>query len=183
MSMRVENLTLVLCLCIVSSAIGQNSSGTAQQPAGSGLVRLAEPSVAPEPVPAQLTSHPAPTVMESPSSLQWGTAPLPYSSETVSMNSDRLAFNAGLPVSKLLVNPDQFWARKAKPVLDQRNVHLFGDPAQACDEWKGVCGCCGIKSNPGHLGIKSLRSGDPCECVDDCCPPARCEKCKRHQCR
>lgn len=93
-------------------------------------------------------------------------------------------FNSTQPVSPILINPDQFWNRKQQPVVEVRNHALFGiDPAAACDEWEGYCGCCGLKANPGHLGIKCLRGNDPCECVEccairkrkaDCCPTGNC---------
>lgn len=70
-------------------------------------------------------------------------------------------------------------ATPAKPFFFQP---LFGQPEESCDEWACFCksrnldydcGCsCGsLKANPGHLGIKWLRSNQPCEatsCPGDC---------------
>lgn len=97
-------------------------------------------------------------------------------------------YNATQPVSPILMNPDQFWNRKQQPVVEVRNHAMFGiDPALACDEWEGYCGCCGLKAGPGHLGIKCLRGTDPCECVEccalrqkkgNCCPNCSTGKCR-----
>jgi hypothetical protein len=107
--------------------------------------------------------------------------PLPIEGAFGSVHGNRLSFNYGHPQSRRLMNPDQFWTRKSLPVIDSRNHFLFGDPRSACDEWAGYCGCCGFKMNPGHLGQRWLRSGDPCECVDDCCPERPCHRCRSRE--
>jgi hypothetical protein len=63
--------------------------------------------------------------------------------------------------------------------------NLFGmDPSESCDEWNGfcnykdldqVCGCGGLKVNPGHLGLKWLRSKDACDQTERC-GDRRCNK-------
>lgn len=64
-----------------------------------------------------------------------------------------------------------------------KNVNFFGvDRDQCCDEWAGMCdckspkydcGCGGLKSNKGHLGIFWLKrkyGGDGCDyCHGGCC--------------
>jgi len=78
-------------------------------------------------------------------------------------------FNSTQVISPILMTPDLFWNQKHQPILETRNQAMFGiDPACACDEWAGYCGCCGFKESPGHLGIKWLRGNDPCECVECC---------------
>lgn len=90
------------------------------------------------------------------------------------------SFNATQRISPILANPDQFWNRKMRPVVDVRNQAMFGiDPECTCDEWEGFCGCCGLKAGPGHLGIPWLRGNDPCGCVE--CRRLGCRKC--HKCR
>ncbi len=59
------------------------------------------------------------------------------------------------------------------------NPKLFGVASdQCCDEWQNFSRCGGLKSNPGHYGVKWLRSHDSCEQCHSCeCnrkPPCVC---------
>ena len=108
---------------------------------------------------------------------------LPFEGQEYRTESDHFSFNATQPKSRALLNPDQFWTRKSRPVIDARNQYLLGDHTTACDEWAGYCGCCGLKMNPGHLGQRWLSTGDPCECVDNCCPERRCRRCRAIECK
>ena len=57
---------------------------------------------------------------------------------------------------------------------------FFGvDPETACDEWDGFARCGGLKTNPGHWGIRWLRSTDNCEPPRDC----QCHKCQKQLCK
>ncbi len=167
--MRIICLSLLVSLLSLSSAYGQRDSFRINDPA--------ETQVHPSQASGQATFADPPFVVAR------RTVQIPQPQAVVVENQrdwslvDTTSFNATQPISKVLINPDQFWTRKQRPVIDYRQHNLFGDPNCACDEWAGFCRCCGLKSSPGHLGMKWLSSGDPCECVDNCCPTKR-NRCK-----
>ena len=85
------------------------------------------------------------------------------------------AFSAPLSRAEnqdFLVNPDnyQVFPRGSDHQGFLPNLGLSN--CECCDEWAGLCkfkdldfecGCGGLKANPGHYGIKSLRGCDNCE--------------------
>ena len=60
-----------------------------------------------------------------------------------------------------------------------KNRNFFGvDREECCDEWEGLCGCSGLKANPGHWGLPWLQGLYACE--EGCCGRI-CRKCKHHK--
>lgn len=173
--MKEVTFSAVLYLCLALTALGQETVQTTDPQASMGLVRIAEATPNLADSPNGFSSRRTYNSMNLLSAKQWEYQPEPIQIRGT-MASDPLSFASTQPVSKLLMNPDQFWNRKSRAVIDQSGDLLLGDPNCACDEWRGVCGCCGMKANPGHLGVRSLNSGAPCECVDDCCPAPRCNR-------
>lgn len=81
--------------------------------------------------------------------------------------------------------------------LEGPSTRLMGAPTVAsnfgiscyCDEWEGFCNCqpgmtpcacSGLKSTPGHLGLKWLGSTDNCDRTER--PNCRCKKCQTEKC-
>jgi hypothetical protein len=147
----------------------------------SGVVRVAEASTISMMVPKRDFSSRRPEAVLGKKITQDGVVEYPRMQERALINGVGATSFAMVPVSKLLVNPDQFWTQKSRMVVDRRGDALFG--VRACDEWNGVFGCCGWKAEPGHLGLSWLGNGDPCECLDDCCPPRRNKVCKCAKCQ
>lgn len=48
--------------------------------------------------------------------------------------------------------------------VGRADPNFFGvNREECCDEWYGFCNCGGLKFNQGHLGVRNLRSNEPCE--------------------
>lgn len=93
------------------------------------------------------------------------------------------------PAKPRFVGPSSFTKKTANRSIVQtyegvevKNHFFFGvDREKCCDEWEGLCGCGGLKSNQGHWGQPWIHGCDACE--ERGCSGKHSHRRKRQKCR
>jgi hypothetical protein len=112
---------------------------------------------------------------------------LPPQSPTQSPNRLSPVKKTSVPGKKRFIGPLSFTKDPALRTTVQsydgvevKNHFFFGiDRESCCDEWAGLCGCGGLKANPGHWGQPWIRGCDACE--EKCCPGKHSHRRKHHR--